>query len=63
MAHLVGIITFSWQKEKVPPTKLAPVLLDQAILGIVESDVIDSFLKYVSFTDFEGVNKEELMES
>nr|XP_033958257.1 uncharacterized protein LOC117460791 [Pseudochaenichthys georgianus] len=42
------IITFGWQKEKYLPVKLSPVLLEQAVLGFVESDLVDSFLKYVS---------------
>lgn len=37
------IITFGWQKERY-----LPVLLEQAVLGFVESDLVDSFFKYVS---------------
>lgn len=33
------IITFSWQREKY----LAPVLLEQVVLGIMESDLVDTF--------------------
>ncbi|XP_034082402.1 uncharacterized protein LOC117552848 [Gymnodraco acuticeps] len=66
------IITFGWQKEKYLPVKLSPVLLEQAVLGFVVSDLVDSFLKYVSEServifescrsDFEGVDQEELLE-
>ena len=66
------IITFGWQKEKYLPVKLAPVLLEQAVLGFVESDLVDNFLKYVSeservifescCSDFESVDQEELLD-
>lgn len=52
------------------PIKLAPVLLEQAVLGVVESDLVDSFLRYVSESEqviFEScrsdsVDQEELSE-
>lgn len=66
------IITFGWQKEKYLPVRLAPVLLEQALSGFVESNVVDSFYKYVSeservifescCSDFESVDQEELLE-
>lgn len=43
-----GIITFGWQNEKYLLVKLAPVLLDQAVLGFVESNLVDIFFKNVS---------------
>lgn len=39
------IITFGWQREKYLPVKLAPVLLEQAVLGTVESDLVDTFFQ------------------
>lgn len=52
--------------------KLAPMLLEQAVLGSVESNLVDSFFKYVSepecvifescHSDFESVDQEELLE-
>lgn len=66
------IITFGWQREKYLPVKLAPVLLEQAVMGTVESDLVDTFLKYVSESErvifescrwaFESVDHEELLE-
>ncbi|XP_033831305.1 uncharacterized protein LOC129456644 [Periophthalmus magnuspinnatus] len=66
------IIAFGWKQEKQLPIKLAPVILEQAILGDVESDLLDSFLKYVShservmfqtcFSDFESIDENELLE-
>nr|XP_020470855.1 uncharacterized protein LOC109968716 [Monopterus albus] len=66
------IIKFGWQKERYLPVKLSPVLLEQAVFGSVESDLVDSFFKYVSAServifesccsDFEGVDQEELLE-
>lgn len=70
------IITFGWQKEKYLPVKLhvklAPVILEQAVLGFVDSNLVDSFFKYVSeservifescCSDFESVDQEELLE-
>lgn len=66
------IISFGWQKEKYLPIKLAPVILEQAALGYVKSDLIDNFLKYVSesdrivlescLTDFTGSDQEELLD-
>lgn len=45
------IISFGWQKEKYLPIILAQVILEQAALGYVKSDLIDNFLKYVSESD------------
>lgn len=66
------IITFGWQEQKYLPVKLAPVILEQAVLGNVESDLVDTFFKYVSeserlifescCSDFEGVDQEELLD-
>lgn len=66
------IITFGWQREKYLPVKLAPVLLEQAVMGTVESDLVDTFFKYVSESErvifescrsaFESVDHEELLE-
>ena len=39
--------------------------MEQAVLSFVESDLVDSFFKYVSeccCSDFEGVDQEELLE-
>ena len=65
------IITFGWQKERHLPVKIAPVLLEQAVVGCVESDLMDNFLKYVSeseqvivesCSDFASVDQEELLD-
>lgn len=65
------IITFGWQKQKYFSVKLAPVLLEQAVLGFVEGDLVDIVFKYVSESEcvifktcsyFEGTEKEELLE-
>ncbi|XP_060907364.1 uncharacterized protein LOC132984496 [Labrus mixtus] len=66
------IITFGWKKEKYLPVKLAPMLLEQALLGFVESDIVSIFFKYVSESErvilescrlhFEDVDQEELLE-
>lgn len=66
------IIAFGWKKEKHLPIKLAPVVLEQADLGVIESDLLKSFFKYVShsartmfeacISDFESINKDELLE-
>lgn len=64
------IIAFGWQREKYLPVKLKPVLLEKAVFGFVESDLVECFFKYVSESeqaifescrsDFEGVDLEEL---
>lgn len=66
------IITFGWQEYKYLPVKIAPVILEQAVSGSVEGDLVDTFLKYVSeserltfescCSDFEGVDQEELLD-
>ncbi|XP_032427069.1 uncharacterized protein LOC116725248 isoform X1 [Xiphophorus hellerii] len=66
------IIAFGWQKQKYLPIKLAPVILEQAVLGSIKSPLVDSFLRYVTeydrmvfescLSDFQSVDKEELLE-
>ncbi|CAL9690847.1 unnamed protein product [Knipowitschia caucasica] len=66
------ILAFGWKKEKYLPVRLAPVILEQAILGVVQSDLLNTFLKYlpqserVMFqsccSDFANVDLEELVE-
>ncbi|XP_069045208.1 uncharacterized protein [Lepisosteus oculatus] len=66
------IISFGWQKQKYLPIKLAPVILEQAALGYVKSDLVDNFLKYVSESDrytleccrrdFNSSDQDELLE-
>jgi hypothetical protein len=34
-------------KEKYLPVKLAPVLLEQAALGYMEGELVDSFFKHM----------------
>ncbi|XP_023656880.2 uncharacterized protein [Paramormyrops kingsleyae] len=66
------VIILGWKRERYFPIKLAPVIFEQAILGDVQSDLIENFLQYVpetertvfdeSRTDFHSVDKEELFE-
>lgn len=66
------IISFGWEREKYLPVKIAPVILEQAALGYVKSDVVENFLKYMPEheravfetwqSDFDSVDQEELME-
>lgn len=58
--------------QKSGKVEIAPVLLEQAVFGFVESDLLDICLKYVSeservifvtcCSDFSGVDKKELLE-
>lgn len=67
-----SIIFFGWKKQKYLPVRLAPVVLEQAVLGVVESNLLASFLKYVlqtdratfeaSYSDFGKVDMEQLVE-
>ena len=66
------IIAFGWEREKYLPVKIAPVLLEQAALGDVKSDLVENFLRYLPESectvfeswqsDFETVDLEELTE-
>lgn len=66
------IIAFGWEREKYLPVKIAPVILEQAALGYVRSDVVENFLKYMPESertvfeswrsDFYTVDQEELIE-
>ncbi|XP_062399900.1 uncharacterized protein LOC134089473 [Sardina pilchardus] len=66
------IILLGWRKEKYLPIKMAPVILEQAALGCVTSNLVDIFLRYVTESermvfqscrsDFESVDQEELLE-
>ncbi|XP_057689288.1 uncharacterized protein LOC130920718 isoform X2 [Corythoichthys intestinalis] len=66
------IISFGWAREKYLPIKIAPVILEQAALGYVKSDIVENFLNYmpeherVVFetwrSDFKSVDQEDLME-
>lgn len=38
------IIAFGWSREKYLPVKIAPVILEQAALGYVKSNLVDNFL-------------------
>jgi len=37
------IIAFGWQKEKYPPAKIAPVILEQTAFGSAKSNIISCF--------------------
>lgn len=66
------IIAFGWEREKYLPVKIAPVILEQAALGYVKSDLVENFLKYLPESertvfeswqsDFHSVDQEELLE-
>lgn len=66
------IIAFGWEREKYLPAKMAPVILEQAALGYVKSDLVENFLKYLPESertvlescqsDFHTVDQEELIE-
>lgn len=66
------ILAFGWEKEKYLPVRLAPVILERAILGIVQSNLLNTFLKYLPqserlmfqscYSDFANVDLEELVE-
>lgn len=66
------IISFGWVKEKYLPVKIAPVILEQATLGYVKSDLVENFLKYIPESertvleswrsDFASVDQEELLD-
>lgn len=66
------IIAFGWEREKYLPVKIAPVILEQAALGYVKSDLVENFLKYLPesertvfelwLSDFHSVDQEELVE-
>lgn len=72
-ASVGRIICFGWQKVKYLPVKIAPVTLEQAVFGSVESDLMDTFMKYVSepdrmifescCSDFESADMDELMDA
>lgn len=64
---------YIWLAEReVPSCKNCTRTLEQAVLGCVESDLVDTFFKYVSeservifescCSDFESVDQEELLE-
>lgn len=42
------IINFGWAREKYLPVKIAPVIIEQAALGYLKSDLMDNFLKYTA---------------
>ena len=66
------ILAFGWEREKYLPVKIAPVLLEQAALGYVKSDLVENFLKYLPESertvfeswqsDFDTVDQEELID-
>ncbi|KAK2906418.1 hypothetical protein Q8A73_010361 [Channa argus] len=66
------IIAFGWVREKYLPVKIALVILEQAIMGYVKSDVMENFLKYrpesdravfeLCQSDFDSVDQEEFIE-
>lgn len=71
---VASVIRMGFYQEKVFPIKLAPSFMQQAIFGAcTESDLIDSFLKYVSamdrsviesaLKDFETVDKDEIYDA
>lgn len=71
---VASVIRMGFYQEKVFPIKLAPSFMQQAIFGAcAESDLIDSFLKYVSamdrsviesaLKDFETVDKDEIYDA
>lgn len=71
---VASVIRMGFYQEKVFPIKLAPSFMQQAIFGACsESDLIDSFLKYVSamdrsviesaLKDFETVDKDEIYDA
>lgn len=69
-----SVIRMGFYQEKVFPIKVAPSFMQQAIFGAcTESDLIDSFLKFVSamdrsviesaLKDFEAVDKDEIYDA
>lgn len=71
---VASVIRMGFYQEKVFPIKVAPSFMQQAIFGAcLESDLIDSFLKFVSamdrsviesaLKDFEAVDKDEIYDA
>lgn len=71
---VASVIRMVFYQEKVFPIKVAPSFMQQAIFGAcTESDLIDSFLKFVSamdrsviesaHKDFEAVDKDEIYDA
>ncbi|KAI9540326.1 hypothetical protein NQZ68_041949 [Dissostichus eleginoides] len=57
------IIAFGWARAKYLPVKIAPVILEQASLGCIKSDLVENFLQICYYSNYSRLMPQKVVSS